>query len=178
MRLETTDNQASRLLKRYLEILHEDPTSVTPLLRHLAVIHVHELVAIALTAKRDRSTEDNGHGVRAARLRVIKSDILEHLSDPELTVTTVAHRQGITPRYIHMLFASEGITFSRYVLSQRLAESYRMLFDPGLASMSVTAIAFAVGFGDLSYFNRTFRHRYGATPSELRRENRLANRYG
>jgi len=27
------------------------------------------------------------------------------------------------------------------------------------------------GFGDLSYFNRTFRHRYGITPSDARRGN-------
>jgi AraC-like DNA-binding protein len=25
-----------------------------------------------------------------------------------------------------------------------------------------------VGFGDLSYFNRTFRRRYAATPSDIR----------
>jgi AraC-like DNA-binding protein len=33
---------------------------------------------------------------------------------------------------------------------------------------SITAIAFDAGFGDLSYFNRTFRRRYGATPSDIR----------
>jgi AraC-like DNA-binding protein len=29
-----------------------------------------------------------------------------------------------------------------------------------------------VGFGDLSYFNRTFRRRYGMTPTEARRRTR------
>jgi AraC-like DNA-binding protein len=29
-------------------------------------------------------------------------------------------------------------------------------------------VAFDVGFGDLSYFNRTFRRRYAATPMEIR----------
>jgi AraC-like DNA-binding protein len=44
-----------------------------------------------------------------------------------------------------------------------------MLIDPRYAGLNISTIAFAVGFGDVSYFNRTFRHRFGATPSELRR---------
>ena len=30
------------------------------------------------------------------------------------------------------------------------------------------AVASDVGFGDLSYFNRTFRRRYAATPSDIK----------
>lgn len=37
-----------------------------------------------------------------------------------------------------------------------------------LAGRSID-LAFWVGFGDLSYFNRAFRRRYGATPSDIRR---------
>ena len=40
-----------------------------------------------------------------------------------------------------------------------------MLRDPRYAATSISDIAFACGFGDLSYFNRAFRRRYGATPS-------------
>jgi AraC-like DNA-binding protein len=34
--------------------------------------------------------------------------------------------------------------------------------------LTISTIAFNCGFGDLSYFNRCFRHRFGATPSEVR----------
>jgi AraC-like DNA-binding protein len=40
--------------------------------------------------------------------------------------------------------------------------------DDPLADRSVSSIAFAVGFGDLSYFNRTFRRRCGLSPSDIR----------
>jgi AraC-like DNA-binding protein len=40
--------------------------------------------------------------------------------------------------------------------------------DPRHAKRAVSSIAFEVGFGDLSYFNRSFRRCYGATPSEVR----------
>jgi AraC-like DNA-binding protein len=167
-RLIPRDNEALRLLTKYLRILREEPTPTTPELRHLAVTHIHDLIAMALGATRDGAAIANGRGLRAARLRAIKADILEGLGSPELTETAVALRQHVTPRYIRMLFETEGVTFSEFVLGQRLMRAHRMLSNPRFAGVTITAIAFAVGFGDLSYFNRTFRRRFGATPSELR----------
>ena len=51
------------------------------------------------------------------------------------------------------------MTCSQYVLDQRLALAYRRLRDPRLAGRTVSSIAHDAGFGDLSYFNRTFRRR-------------------
>jgi AraC-like DNA-binding protein len=36
---------------------------------------------------------------------------------------------------------------------------------------SISAIAFAAGFSDLSHFNRAFRQHFGETPTEARRVN-------
>ena len=71
-----------------------------------------------------------------------------------------------------MLFASEDLSFAEFVLAQRLDRAHRMLTDPRLADQTISAIAYQSGFGDLSYFNRTFRRRYGATPSDIRRMSR------
>ena len=40
--------------------------------------------------------------------------------------------------------------------------------EPEFAERPVSSIAYDVGFGDLSYFNRSFRRAYGATPSDVR----------
>jgi AraC-like DNA-binding protein len=40
--------------------------------------------------------------------------------------------------------------------------------DPHLAGHNLSSVAFDVGFGDLSYFNRALRQRYAATPMEIR----------
>ena len=74
----------------------------------------------------------------------------------------------MTPRYIQKLFEDDGVTFSEYVLERRLAEAHRSLADPHLANRSISTIAFNAGFSDLSYFNRTYRRRFGATPTETR----------
>jgi AraC-like DNA-binding protein len=168
MRLIPQDNEALRLLMIYLGALREDPALMTAELRAVAVTHIHDLIAIALGATRDGAAIANRRGMRAARLRAIKADILTNLGNLDLTVTAIALRQHVTPRYIHMLFETAGITFSAFVLGERLTRAHRMLSNPCCAGSSVSAIAFAAGFGDLSYFNRTFRRRFGATPSELR----------
>ena len=60
------------------------------------------------------------------------------------------------------------MTFTDFVLSQRLARAYRMLSDPLRAGQKISTVAFDAGFGDLSYFNRVFRRRFGAAPSEVK----------
>jgi AraC-like DNA-binding protein len=90
------------------------------------------------------------------------------LSDPNLSVSAVADRHGLTPRYVHMLFETELLTFSEYVLEQRLDHAWHALMNPVNVGRSIGEIALGAGFGDLSYFNRTFRRRYGNTPSGVR----------
>jgi AraC-like DNA-binding protein len=43
-----------------------------------------------------------------------------------------------------------------------------MLTDPRRLHLAIIDIALAVGFGDVSYFNRVFRRRFGDTPSGVR----------
>ena len=80
-------------------------------------------------------------------------------------MTALAARQGISPRYVQLLFDAEGTTFTAYVLDQRLARVHKMLRDPHYASWTISAVAYEAGFGDISHFNRSFRRRYSASPS-------------
>ncbi|WP_229266744.1 AraC family transcriptional regulator [Leptospira sp. severe_002] len=159
---------ALRLITGYASVMGDGAALETPELRRAVVQHMHDLAAILLGATRDGAEIAKRRGVRAARLRAIKEDILAGLSRQTLSAETLAKRHGITPRYVNMLFEAEGVSFSEFVLAQRLARVHRMLGDPRFADRPISAIAFEVGFGDLSYFNRTFRRRYGLTPSDVR----------
>jgi AraC-like DNA-binding protein len=66
------------------------------------------------------------------------------------------------------MFETEGTTFTQYLLTQRLARAYDLLGDPRRWADKVSAIAFDSGFADVSYFNRVFRRRFGAVPSDVR----------
>jgi AraC-like DNA-binding protein len=129
---------------------------------------MHDLIAATIGATRDGLAIAEGRGIAAARLRSIMTDINANLGDGDLSVVEVARRHRVTPRYIHKLFENEGLTFSAFVLAQRLSRAHRILSDPRLADRNISSVAFGVGFGDLSYFNRAFRRRFAATPTEIR----------
>src|SRR5262249_24093231 len=136
---------------------------------------IHDLMALAIGATRDADEIAKSRGARAALLRAIKEDIAGRLDRPDLSVATIAARHRVSLRWMQRLFESEGTTFAEYVLAQRLFRAHRLLTDPLHASHKVSTISHNVGFGDLSYFNRAFRERYGMTPSELRAAARFAN---
>ena len=162
------DVEAVRLLSRYVKSLGDDLALPRPELRRIAVTHIYDLAALALGATQDAAAISQERGVRAARLQAIKADIAENASRPVFSIEEVALRQGVTPRYIRRLFEGTGTTFTEYALEQRLLRAHRMLKDPRYDNHPIGSIAFEVGFGDLSYFNRAFRQRFGATPSDIR----------
>src|SRR5215470_13089706 len=170
LRLIPRGTGALKLLANYVAILGDDEALAAPDLPRLVVTQIYDLAALAIGATRDAAAIAEGRGVRAARLRAIKADIAEHLAQDDLTVATVASRQRISESYVRKLFESEGSSFSECVLGQRLIRAHRMLTDPRFAGRSITSVAFDAGFGDVSYFNRSFRRRFGATPSEIRAE--------
>jgi AraC-like DNA-binding protein len=169
MQLVSGKSDALRLLKIYVNAVRDELSLASPEMSRVIATHVADLFALAIGATRDGSYVASARGGRAARLRAIKADIAANLSRPDLGVTAVALRQSITPRSVQLLFELEGTTFSEYLLGERLRLARRMLSDPKNATMRISTIAFAAGFGDLSYFNRTFRARYGLVPSDIRK---------
>lgn len=166
---QIVDQQALRLLLGYVNALEREETISSPELQHLVTTGIHELAALAIGATRDTEESSENRGKRAGRMAAIKTDIFANLTSPRLSVAAVAARHGLTARYVQMLFEADGITFSEFVLQQRLASAYRMLSDPRHAGRAIHDIALQAGFGDLSYFNRSFRRRFGMTPSDARK---------
>jgi AraC-like DNA-binding protein len=162
------DSEALKLLFCYVTLLKNLPAAAAPELQQMAVMHVHDLMALALGATRDGAEIARGRGLRAARLSAIENDIRKNLSDEHLSATVIARQRGLTPRVVQMLFENDGTTFTQFVLSERLAQARRMLASRRYDDRRIAEVAFACGFGDVSYFNRKFRARYGETPSDVR----------
>lgn len=156
------------LLSVYARAIVDEQPPQTSELQPLVAAHLHDLIAATVDATQVCQAVQESRGIRAARLRAIMADITANLCDCDLTVAALARRQRLTPRYVHKLFESVGLTFSAFVLARRLARAHRMLSAPAFGDRTISSVAFDVGFGDLSYFNRAFRRRYGATPSDIR----------
>lgn len=152
----------------YATALVRERALANPALQRVGVGHLHDLAARVLGAAADADEPAGCRGVRAARLRKMKSFIVNNCGRPDLSVSSVAEQFGVTTRYLQRLFEADGKTFSSFVTEQRLKRAHRMLREPDFAGRPVSSIAYDVGFGDLSYFNRCFRRAYGATPSGIR----------
>jgi AraC-like DNA-binding protein len=157
------DIEALSLLRGYIANLPE--RFADPRLGQLSATHVYDLIAMAIGATKEGREIASQRGVRAARLEAIKADLVRNAA---LDLDQLAKRQGISPRYVQMLFEEAGTTFSEFVLECRLDAARRMLGSPRHAAWSVTAIALEAGFNDLSHFNRRFKRRYAMTPSDMR----------
>jgi AraC-like DNA-binding protein len=168
MQVIPQNTDALKLLAGYAAPLFNDIALAPSEFRRTAVNHLHDLVALALGAARGNLS--TGRAIPAARLRMAKSYIAENSSRRELSVGMVAAHLGLTPRNLQRLFEGEGTTFSEFLLSQRLSRAHRMLTEPRLAQNPVGAIAYDAGFGDLSYFNRSFKRRFGMTPRDVRND--------
>ena len=118
----------------------------------------------------DGRTREPGRGLRAVRLAAIKDDIVRNLRQPSLSIHAVASRHGIAAVYIRHLFEAEGTTFAKFVLAQRLDAAHAMLTNGHVVESGISAIAFAVGLGNVVQFSRAFRRRYGVTPADLLRQ--------
>jgi AraC-like DNA-binding protein len=168
MNLVPRDSEPLALLTSYTNALLGERSLRSPDLRRAVVTHVHDLVALMLRPACDAAEIAKGRGLRAARLRTAKAFVAENSRRRDLSIGHVAAHLGVTPRYLQRLFEWDGTTYSAFLLARRLARAHRMLTEPKSSESAVSAVAYDVGFGDLSYFNRCFKQHFGATPRDIR----------
>jgi len=77
-----------------------------------------------------------------------------------------ANACGLSYNYFcHNFKKAFGLSYTSYIESLRLREGERLLLT---TDMDITDIAFAVGFGTVSYFIERFKNNYGITPRAFR----------
>jgi AraC-like DNA-binding protein len=158
---------ALRLMEDYARwLLHAG--SIDQQLRNLSVRHIQDLLVLGIGPTPDFAETARARGLRAARLKLAKSYVAANSHRRDLSVAELAASLNVTPRYVQRLFEADGTTFSEFVTAQRLARAHRLLCEPQASAAAISNIAYDVGFGDLSYFNRRFRRQYGMTPRDVR----------
>jgi len=92
-----------------------------------------------------------------------------HITDPKLTPQWLADRVGASLRSLQRDFDALGYSVTTYIRHRRLC-----LVRDQLGAMrqrgderGISNIAFACGFNDISYFNRSFREAFGCSPREF-----------
>jgi AraC-like DNA-binding protein len=88
-------------------------------------------------------------------------------SKADLDLDRVVERTGVNRSKINDILKSElGFTFSGYLNKLRLTEAARLLSEKSTAT--IAEIAYSVGYGNVSYFNKLFKEEYGCPPKAFR----------
>lgn len=115
------------------------------------------------------SSEEGGATHRGIRRAVVF--VREHFSEP-ITLSQVAGEAGLSKFHFCRLFRRQiGLPFRDYLQGLRIDRAKRLLADSG---MTVTEVAYAAGFNDLSHFDRVFSRIAGVSPTVYRRAVRPA----
>jgi AraC-like DNA-binding protein len=101
--------------------------------------------------------------------RQLCNALRERCFEADLSPTQFAASQGISRRYLYLLFARAGTTFGEALMRLRLEAAHRLLSDRRCDELTVLEVASRCGFAEPSHFARRFRGAYGLGPLEFRR---------
>ena len=100
------------------------------------------------------------------KLRRVTEYAGNHLTQ-RITIAQMAQLTGFSEtHFIRFFRRCTGMHFTEWLNRYRLSIAARLLV---MSDAPVTEVAEQTGFGNLSYFNRTFKARYGETPRDYRR---------
>jgi AraC-like DNA-binding protein len=102
------------------------------------------------------------------RLQDVLTFIEIHISDPKLSIATVAKACGISHRYLLVLLQTHGTPFSKLIWEKRLKMASRWLASSQPGDVSVCEIAYRVGFKSAPHFSRMFKQVFKMSPSDYR----------
>jgi AraC-like DNA-binding protein len=106
--------------------------------------------------------------VSSRRLHDVLRFIEVHLSDPNLSTMMVAKGCGISPRYLSFLLRLHGTSFSTLVWEQRLQKAKNWLCSTRADEVSISEVAYSMGFKSPAHFSRMFKRVFKLNPREYR----------
>jgi len=125
----------------------------------------HELLRLQRQTPRSQPSAKRG-GLAPWQQKRVLEFINQHVTE-NIALTTLAELVRLSPYHFARAFKqSLGAPPHRYWAGQRVERAKELLADP---RMSITEVAFDVGFAGSSAFSAAFRRTSGLTPTEYRR---------
>ncbi|WP_326575671.1 helix-turn-helix domain-containing protein [Streptomyces sp. NBC_00481] len=153
-----------RIVGSMLTGLHEEREHLTDPEFNAVSDRVVELVCM-LTAGDDRPDAPGQLGEVEA---MVRRYVRDHVADPHLTGTAVAHALGWSLRQIQLALQKAGTTPRELIREERLRLVRDRLLCAECDHMTITDLAYSVGFSSASALSTAFRRRYGVSPREMR----------
>jgi acetamidase/formamidase/AraC-like DNA-binding protein len=160
----------TEVLCRTLEATSEALERLSPEAWNTIGLSLAEMLLTLSRQNLPSATDAVGIGTQPALLHRIYETIERKLGDPAITPARVAQMEGISERYLQKLFETTGDNFTRYLRERRLQRCWADLANSAEAHRSVSDIAFGCGFSDAAHFSRSFRDRFGLSPTAFRQQ--------
>jgi AraC-like DNA-binding protein len=167
VRIPGTEQPMSTMVSTLLRTLASTYLHLDSITRVRVVENTLDFLATALSAVSGIKLSEV-HSMPNIYRENARAFISAHLADPNLTPSVVAVSQGISTRYLHKLFTSEGQSVATFIRERRLEQCRRDLIDPKQTQRTVMEIALQWGFNDAAHFSRVFKSRFGVSPTEYR----------
>lgn len=154
----------SAMLRSFLGSLRQHCWEEMPQAQERQVLSdiVWQLLQLSLNAGGPRQGDD-----RRDMAAQVTGFVERHLTDPDLSTSTIARALSLSPRTVQNVFAVMATTPTDFILTRRLNRAAETLAS-GRDFGSITELAFDVGFNDSAYFARRFRGKFGMSPSAFR----------
>jgi AraC-like DNA-binding protein len=163
-----TDQGLGRIAAEFCSMVAAHGSDLDAAVRARLGDEMMDVLALALELGGNSDLPED-QAVRRVRLRSVKAWIEEHLVDPDLSLEKIASSNGISLRYLHYLFRLTDMSVSEWIRDRRLQRCYDLLKRPELHALSVTEVAYQLGFNSSSHFSTAFRKKFGVSPSDLRK---------
>jgi AraC-like DNA-binding protein len=160
-------SSALSLMSSYADFLLDLPESADFPFLSLASDHVTGLVAAIIGCEGGAGAHVLP-GLRAGRRAMIIRELNRNFMRPDFSLTSLARRLGVTPRYVQTLLAEADTSFTNELTNRRLNHARHMLTSTRYAHLNVLDISQECGFSTISHFHRSFRRHFGITPGEMR----------
>jgi AraC-like DNA-binding protein len=161
----SSQEQVGRVTSDFLFSLSKLDNRVDPLIGKRLTDQTVDLVAMSLNSQ--FGSVDVGRSSHRAALLYRAKSFIETRLRGVVTAVEVAEALGCSARYVNDLFADEGTSVGNYVLLRRL-EKCCDDFTDAVTARRVGEVAYSWGFNSIAHFSRSFRARYGMSPTEYR----------
>jgi AraC-like DNA-binding protein len=164
-RLDAEDPMSTMLLALTAKMLRTHVADLrAPQLRQLLIQATRQAFAADPSSAAPLSSD------RAAnRLELAQILIDRNLSEERLSPQWLARKLGVSLRTLQDDFSALGATATSFIRDRRLKLAREMLSEmrAGARTATIAEVAYAAGFNDISYFNRSFKKAFSCQPKDV-----------
>ena len=136
---------------------------------HVAEMLVETILKEAAEVARQGNAQiDTRKHICDKRTEEILAYMSLHLSNPDISATSVARACGISTRYLCYLLKLRGTSFSDLLWEERLRKTGEWLLALDTRHYTISEIAYMNGFKTAAHFSRLFKSYWGCSPRDYR----------